>query len=210
MTLDAMRLARNHPALTNNDWFETILFADRLGHKGLRAPGEMGPLIAQALAHRNYRFDHGSPANLKVVSENGELTNLTKGSRYNPYVHALKSGETASHDITISLTNSDSYKFIFPVTIEVQFNGGPLQGAVKWADEAAGPKTFILNSEADVAKLTLTALSGCDSVNRQDGSCQDFAYILVKNAGETRPVAKKRFYLRISNADAAAPKQARR
>jgi hypothetical protein len=201
LTLDAMRLARNHPALTANDWFESILFADRLGHKGMRAPGEMSDLVTQALNHRNYRFDHGAPADLKVVTEDGVLTNETKGSRYNPYRHTLKEGESVSHDIQISLTNSDTYKFIYPVTVEVQFNGGPLQGAVKWEDEAAGSKTFVLNSEADIAKVKLTALSGCDSINREDGSCQDFAYILIKNAGETRPVAKKRFYVRI-----AAPK----
>lgn len=197
ITMDAMRLARNHPALTANDWFESILFADHLGRAGLRAPDEMHALIAQALAKRNFRFDRGQPAELNVLADGKFVTADTPGSRYRPIVHTLKAGEVASHDLEVSLSDSDSYSFKYPATIEVSFNGGPLQGAVKWDGEAAGPRKFVINTASDVARMKLTALSGCDEINREDGSCQDFAYIRVFNAGETSPVAKKRFYLQI-------------
>lgn len=197
--LDAMRLTRNHPAMTANDWFESILFADRLGHKGLRASGELSSLITKALSQRNFRFDHGAPADFKVVSEDGVLTSKTEGSRYKPYVHHLAQGGSVSHSLEVSLTSTDTYKFKYPVTVEVGVNGWLLQGAVKWQDEAAGLKKIVLNSEAETAKFTLTALSGCDLINKADGSCQDFAYIQIKNAGEDRPVAKKRFYVNIVN-----------
>jgi hypothetical protein len=204
ITLDAMRLARNHPALTANDWFESILFADHLGRKGLRAPDEMKALINQALASRNFRFDRGAPAELTVKLDGNVITADSVGSRYNPLVQRLTPGATAAHDMEVSITSSESYRFKYPVTIEVAFNGGALQGALKWEGEAAGSKKIVLNSEADKANLKVTALSGCDEINREDGSCQDYAYVQVINNGDTEPVAKKRFYLRIYN-DPAAP-----
>ncbi len=202
ITIDAMRLARNHPALTANGWFESILFADHLGHAGVRSPDELRPLILQALAKRNFRFDNGPVAQMTVKADGAEVTSETVGSRNNPLVQHLAPGASVSHGLEISIKGSESYSFKFPVTIEVSFNDGPLQGAVKWENEAAGPRTFVLNSEADVAATKLTALSGCDLVNTEDGSCKDFVYIKVKNNGETKPVAKKRYYLRIYN-DAA-------
>jgi hypothetical protein len=56
-----------------------------------------------------------------------------------------------------------------------------------------------LNSESETAKATVAGLAGCDPKlsNREDGSCVDYAYVKVYNNGEDRPVAKKRFYLRI-------------
>ena len=56
----------------------------------------------------------------------------------------------------------------------------------------------MLQSESETAKINLTALPGCDFVNREDGSCSDFVYIKVLNNGDNHAAAKKRFYLRIS------------
>ncbi|MES3036708.1 MAG: M36 family metallopeptidase [Bdellovibrionota bacterium] len=196
LTMDAMRLSRNHPALTANVWFDNMLLADKLGRLGLRVPGEMRELVVSALQSRNFRFDQGTPAKMVVTENNAELTDSSIGTRYNPYIHHLKEGETVSHDIKVSLQGSENYRFQYPVTVKVGFKDWALQGAVKWQQEAE-PMTFVLNSEADVLDFKVTALSGCDFVNRVDGSCQDYAFIQIFNAGGTKPVAKKRFYLRV-------------
>lgn len=198
ITLDAMRLARNHPGLTANGWFETILFADHLGHPGLRAPDEMHLLITQALAKRNFRFDRGQTAAFNLVADGKTIDATTPGSRSNPIVQKLAPGTLGTHALEISLASSDTYHFKYPVTISVELNGGPLQGSIKWSEEAAGPRKFVLASEADKVTVNVTAEATCDAINRQDGSCQDYVYVKVFNAGDIRPVAKKRFYLRIA------------
>jgi hypothetical protein len=75
-----------------------------------------------------------------------------------------------------------------------------LQGAIHWVGEEKGAQTYTLNSEADSVKIPLQVTGTCDRINREDGTCVDFAYVQVWNAGETkRPNAKKRFYLHIKN-----------
>ena len=198
LTLDAMRLARNHPALTANDWFDAMLFADDLGQKGLRVSGEMHSLIVSSLQNRNFRFDRGEPAQLILAEGGQEITDSSEGSRGKPFVHHLKPNETAIHDVEISVKNSNEYRFQFPLKVEVVFNDWALQGAVKWQDEAV-PQTFVLANEDDKIQLKLTALSGCDFVNTSDDSCKDYALVRVYNSGETQARAKKRFYVRIYN-----------
>jgi hypothetical protein len=58
---------------------------------------------------------------------------------------------------------------------------------------------LVLANPNEKARLSLAAVAGCDSVNQEDGSCSDYAYILAFNAGDEKPFAKKRFYLRVSN-----------
>lgn len=201
LTLDAMRLTRNHPGLTASGWFQHMLFADELGNGSLRRPGELRPYILQALASRNFRFDDGGVADfaITVISPSGaaKLESTGPGSRGQPIYHELKSGDEATYTLEMKVQGSDVYQFKFPVKIELSYNGGPLQGSVKWKNEEAGPLLFTLNDESDMARVEVAALPGCDKVNREDGSCVDFAYIKVFNAGDDKPVAKKRFYLRI-------------
>jgi len=198
LTLEAMRLTRNHPALTANDWFEHMLYADELGRPGLRARGELRGFILEALRTRNYRFDRGPVAKVPVmINETSELTDKNLGSRYNPYTHSLKEEEKATYNLNVGVVASSAYEFRYPVTIEVGLNGGPLQGALRWENENQAPFVTQLNTAEEFAQFSLTALSGCDFVNREDGGCSDFAYIQVYNSGDTRPVAKKRFYIRL-------------
>ncbi|MES2768576.1 MAG: hypothetical protein V4596_05455 [Bdellovibrionota bacterium] len=198
LTLDAMRLTRNHPGLTANDWFEHMVFADSLGSPGIRAPGEMRELILSSIALRNFNLDNSPTADFKIVVDGKDvLTGESFGSRPKPYFVELKADQTSEHQLDMSLHSTANYKFKYPLKVEVSFNNGPLQGAVRWLDEAAGVKTFTLNSEAEKVSLKVGATGACDFVNRDDGSCSDFLYILVTNAGETKPSAKKRFYMRV-------------
>ncbi len=197
LTLSAMRLTRNYPGMNANIWFNHMLYADRLGNLPLRAPGEMGAVVVQALNNRNFRMDGGPVAKLKILVGEEELTNKTKGSRYNPYIHTLKPGEEASYTVDVSLQSSEAYQFKYPVTLKVLYNDWALQGALNWKDEAAGPQVFTLNSEADHVQVKLTALPGCQFSNREDGGCSDYAYFRVFNNGESFSVAKKRFYIRL-------------
>lgn len=198
LTMETMRLTRNNPGLDANGWFEHMLYADELGHDGVREKGEMREFILTALRTRNFNLDRSPAASMTITSDVAELNDKGPGSRRSPISHALGEGQEATHTLQLSLKSSEGYPFKYPVTIEVGFNGGPLQGAVKWKGEENGPQKYTLNSEADVANITLAALPGCDFVNREDGSCSDFAYIKAINNGETHAAAKMRFYLRIS------------
>lgn len=226
LTLETMRLTRNHPALTANDWFEHMLYADQLGRPGLRAPNEMNHHIVEALRSRNFRMDRGPVAafNVRYQSDNSqptrnsdadsdadnkmpdspsadttELTSDSPGSRYKPLTHELAENEEVQYELTTSLTDSEVYQFHFPVRVEVHFTGGPLQGAVRWLNENEGPVRLTLRNAGEMARFKLGARGGCDFVNREDGSCSDFAYLLVFNQYGDKPVAKKRFYVRIKS-----------
>jgi hypothetical protein len=198
LVLESMRLTRNNPALTANDWFTHMLFADHLGAPGLRSKDEMKDIILQALANRNFSMEGASPAKMEVVvNGNQELDSSGPWSRSNPVQHRLKADEVVDYKISVSLEESSFYKFRFPVTVKFSFNGGPLQGAIHWENEERGAKTMVLKSPYETATMNLAATGKCDFLNREDGSCNDFVYIQIINDGEQRPQAKKRFYLRV-------------
>jgi len=198
LTLEAMRLARNHPALTANDWFERMLFSDDLGNPPLRTSGELRPLIIGALAGRNFSLGGAPVARFTLKHGADEVTATGPGSRPNPIPVRIQETETKSFPLSVALLSTAAYSFRYPITVKVQLRGGPLQGAIHWEGEETQPLTQVLASESDVTSRELTVRGKCDEVNRPDGSCVDFAYVQIWNHGETdKPVAKKRFYLRV-------------
>jgi hypothetical protein len=198
LTLDAMRLTRNHPGLTAKDWFEHMLFADQLENSKVRQKGKLRPLILAALAGRNFSMDGKSTASLVVKNGDQEVLSTGPGSRGAPIRTELKSNETATYPLQVQVKNGEAYQFRFPVQIKVEFHPGALQGAVHWVDEEKGPLSFTLNTPEELQSFQLSVTGQCDEVNREDGSCVDYAYIRVWNQGETqKPVAKKRFYVRV-------------
>lgn len=198
LTLEAMRLSRNHPELTAQEWFAHMLFADEIGREGVRAPGALSDLILKALAGRNFSLDESPAAAMTVMNGAEELTSESLGSRENPIRLSLKKEEDARYELKVNVKNSDTYSFKFPVTVKVEYQKGALQGAVRWEGEGDGADTYTLASEADTVTLPLVAKGECEYVNQEDGSCKDYAYIQILNDGETKkPSAKKRFYLRI-------------
>ncbi len=198
LTMETMRLTRNHPALTAVEWFQHMLFADEMGREGVRAPFELKDLILKALNGRNFNMEESTPALFVVKNGANEVTSTGPGSRNNPIKIKWVEGEVASFNMEVGVKNAPNYRFKFPVTVKVNYSGGALEGAVHWTKEEAGNLTFILNSEADLAKFTLGTEGRCDEINRPDGSCSDYAYIQIWNQGETiKPQAKKRFYLRV-------------
>lgn len=198
LTMETMRLTRNHPGLTAVDWFEHMLFADEMGREGVRAPGELRQMILKALNGRNFNLEGTAPAALVVKNGADELGSTGPGSRGNPIKVKLDDQKTAEFNMEVSVKNSTHYQFKFPVTVKVNFTGGALEGGVHWLNEEAGSLTYVLNSEAELAKFTLGTDGKCDEVNRPDGSCVDYAYVQIWNQGETvKPQAKKRFYLRV-------------
>ncbi len=198
LTMETMRLTRNHPGLTAVDWFEHMLFADEMGREGVRAPGELRQMILKALNGRNFNLEGTAPAALVVKNGADELGSTGPGSRGNPIKVKLDDQKTAEFNMEVSVKNSTHYQFKFPVTVKVNFTGGALEGGVHWLNEEAGSLTYVLNSETELAKFTLGTDGKCDEVNRPDGSCVDYAYVQIWNQGETvKPQAKKRFYLRV-------------
>lgn len=205
VVLEAMRLTRDHPALTAEAWFEHMVFADSLSRNislksGRRLPGELRELIIKALETRNYSLS--ADANYsEMILKNGEteVTDANDGSRGRPVALRLAANESQNFNISVGVKEGDFYKFKFPVTVRASYQGGPLQGAVHWAAENNGPtEDFVINSAAELAKFNVTATGTCDEVNRSDGGCKDFVYMQIWNAGETtHPVAKKRFYVAV-------------
>ena len=196
LTLEAMRLTRNHPALTARLWIEHMLYADELGSE-VRSVGQYKEIILKALERRNFGFGDFKEAKMNVTFENGELTNISPASRDKPLVECGLNGVVA-HDLKIKLTKGDSNFIKFPATVKVEFKKGALQGAIKWEGEEANPTTYTINSEEEVLDVPLRASMECETVNQPDGSCKDYAYLQVFNQGETKPVAKKRFYLKLN------------
>ena len=197
LTMEAMRLSRNHPGLTASDWFNRMLFADELGHEPVRKAGELGALIQQALAGRNFSFDGKGIATFELKHEGVEVDPSAAGSRGSPIPVSLKKGEKATYTVKVKAKGTAAYPFTYPLTVKVGLRGGPLQGGVKWDGEENSPLVFTLQSETDEVSIPLTANGECDEVNREDGSCVDFAYIQLWPKGSAQPVAKKRFYLRV-------------
>lgn len=198
LTLEAMRLTRDHPHLSAKDWFEHMLFADELGRTYLRQPGEMRALILGALASRNFANTPSEAASFSLQFAGQEVVAGAAGSRNRPIAVEFKGANEASYDVQVALKSSANYNFKYPVTVKVFFTTGPLQGAIHWKDEATEPMTAVLNKDGDIANLKFTVNDVCDAINREDGSCVDFAYVQIWNNGETeKPVAKKRFYLKV-------------
>ena len=91
LTLEAMRLTRNHPSLNARTWFEHMLYADELGSE-VREVNQFKDIIVMALAKRNFSFESDfNAASMKVLFEKGELTNDSPASREKPLVEWEKS-----------------------------------------------------------------------------------------------------------------------
>lgn len=193
LTLEAMRLTRNHPGLTAASWFEHMLYADELG-SSVRVPGQYKDLIETALKSRNFSFAKDfRPAQMQVKFGETELTNQSRGSRGDPLTDCH-----ASYDLKILLTSGDAHFITFPATVKVEYQKGALQGAIKWIGEEFNPQIYTVQSESDILTLPVQAEVECDFINQPDGSCSDYAYLQVYNEGSHKPIAKKRFYLKIN------------
>lgn len=198
LTLETMRLTRNHPGLTAEDWFSHLLFADERGHLPLRAPSELRQVILDSLAGRNFSLEQDKPAQFQLSYQDQSITSSGLGSRRLPIPVKLNKEETKSFVLEAALQSSSLYQFQYPVTVKVQLRNGPVQGAIHWNEESDEPLIFNLQNETDKLQIPLSVKGTCDEVNRPDGSCVDFAYVQVWNQGESKqPVAKKRFYLRV-------------
>ena len=200
--LEAMRLCRDHPALTAAEWFNHILFADSLGRPGVRAPGELSPMMLAAINGRNFHLDGSPVADMKLVNlgTGKEVVAGEEGSRGHAIPVVIAKDATAHFDVSVSLKSSNEYAFQYPLTVKVEFAKGALQGAIHWVGKENGPKLYTVNSETETLRIPLDVKGTCDFINRQDGSCVDYAYVQILNQGDLEhPRAKKRFYLQVKN-----------
>jgi hypothetical protein len=197
LTLETMRLTRNHPALTARSWFEHMVYADSLGSSA-RTAGEFKSVIEESLSARNFAFAPSyRPAEMKVTFGEQVLTSTSPASREKPLTACDTSG-TTGYELKVALTAGDSNFISFPATVKVEYKKGALQGALKWIGEANNPQIYTVNSAEEILSIPLVVnTKECDEVNQPDGSCKDYAYIQVYNQGGTKPIAKKRFYLKV-------------
>ncbi len=200
LTLEAMRLTRNHPSLSAANWFEMMIYADSLG-SSVRAPGKFRQLINDALASRNFSFAKSfNPAEMKVTFNGTELTANSPGSRENPLTPCGENG-VAGFDLKVSLTSGDANFIKFPATVKVEYKKGALQGAIKWVGEDSNPEIYTINSAEEMLNVPVRASMNCETINQPDGSCKDYAYVQIWNQGSEKPIAKKRFYLKLNKAE---------
>ncbi len=198
LTLEAMRLTRNHPALSAAGWFEHMLYADELG-SAVRESGEYKDIIVNSLAARNFAFASSfRPAEMNVKFNDTVLTSASDASREKPLTPCDASG-IVSYDLKVSLTEGDSGFISFPATVKVEYKKGALQGAIKWIGEETNPHVYTVNSAEEILSIPVKASMTCDTVNQPDGSCKDYAYVQIFTEGGEKPVAKKRFYLKIQD-----------
>lgn len=197
LTLEAMRLTRNHPALTAAGWFEHMLIADEFS-SSVRTAGQFKEVILNALVERNFSFaKEFKPASMKVTFDGKELTDSSEASREKPITTCGENG-VVSFDLKLALTSGDSEFIEFPALVKVEYKKGALQGAIKWEGEANNPQVYTIHSEDEILDIPVKASLECDYVNQPDGSCKDYAYIQVYNSETSKPVAKKRFYLMLN------------
>ncbi len=198
LTLEAMRLTRNHPALSAAGWFEHMLYADELGSSARKA-GEFKDIIVNSLAARNFSFSESfRSAEMNVKFGDTVLTSASAASREKP-IEACDASGVVSYDLKLSLTEGDSQFISFPATVKVEYKKGALQGAIKWIGEESNPQVYTVNSAEEILTIPVKASMTCDLVNQPDGSCKDYAYIQIFNEGGEKPIAKKRFYLKIQD-----------
>lgn len=202
LTLETMRLTRNHPSLSASDWFEMMIYADSLG-SSVRSPGKFKQLINDSLVSRNFSFSNSfKPADMKVTFDGTELTSSSPASREKPLTPCGENG-VVSYDLKLSLRSGDANFIKFPATVKVEYKKGALQGAIKWIGEESNPQIYTVNSEDELLNIPLRASMNCESVNQPDGSCKDYAYLQIWNQGSEKPIAKKRFYLNLNKAECA-------
>ncbi len=196
VVLEAMRLARDNPHLTAQDWFDHVLFADELGRKNLRAPGELAALIRGALAARNFA-DEATRAGFTLSHEGKEVVAGADGSRGHEIKLEVHAGEQATYAVELTLKDGEGFKFHYPAQVKIFYNSGPLQGAIDWVGEDQEPQLLTIAAPGEALTVPLSVNGQCDAINRTDGTCSDFAYIQIFNPGDDKPVAKKRFYFRV-------------
>ncbi|MCX6118508.1 MAG: hypothetical protein NT027_13280 [Proteobacteria bacterium] len=203
LTMEAMRLTRFHPKLTAADFFDHMEFADSLGRKGLREPGEFGPLIRKALASRNFEKNMADAANFSIKYLGQEVSKGALGARGREVPVTLPENGISQFRIEMAVNNGQGFKWTFPVTVKAfKANRGALQGAIHWTgegDQATEVETVVLENESQVKSINLEASGKCDAINRPDGSCSDYVYFLLFNGQDTSgfPTAKKRFYVKV-------------
>jgi hypothetical protein len=204
LVMENMRLTRDNPALTAGGWFTHMLFADSLGRDGVRAPNELHDLLVAALGKRNFSFDDQGLATYALHADGqglpaggSDIVGGQTGARDHEIKLTMKPTDTVTYHMSVTLKDGDTFKFQYPVTVAVEFKTHALQGAVHWVGEEQDPRVFTIQKAGDVLNFDLQATGQCDSINRPDGTCSDYAYVQIINNGQKLPSAKKRFYLRI-------------
>lgn len=200
LTLETMRLCRDNPHLTASEWFDHMLFADTLGRRLVRRPGELHDIITTALGTRNF-FQHETDRGSLTLTYNGQPVDAGKpGSRGRDIRVTLDPAAQQAFPIVATVKDGAAFQFTYPVTLRVYLRTGPLQGAVHWLGEEQTFVEYTVNHSGEAIAIPLEVSGTCDSVNRDDGSCSDFAYIQIFNGGSPeKPFGKKRFYVRVAN-----------
>jgi hypothetical protein len=164
----------------------------------VRQPGEFATRLQDVLKARNFSFNSNDIATFPIQIDGiGELNDKLPGSRHNSIPVELSENQSKEFHLKVKAQDGQKIQFKYPVTVRVSYRGGPLQGSVRWLGEDHVSEWTIAKS-GDEVDVPVTVLAGCDQINRGDGRCSDFAYVQLINAGESRPIGKKRFYVNVN------------
>lgn len=193
LVLDAMRLTRQSPDLSLQDWYEALALADELGKPGLRAAHEFAPILQKAFSNRNYVYQQPASTKMNLFYNEKEVTNSGAGSRSSPIKLSLAAGETQDFNLKLSVASTNPH-YTYPLKVVVSVKEtNALQGSAKFKNEEN--QTYTIDSAKDTIEIPLTVMAGCDAINTSRNSCSDFANVQVFSAESKRPFAKKRFYI---------------
>ncbi|SMF26847.1 hypothetical protein [Pseudobacteriovorax antillogorgiicola] len=202
LIFETMRLTRDHPGITAEVWFEHMIFADSLNRPfqlpsgAIREAGEMRSLIMDALKSRNFAFAQSdTPASFTVEFEDTVLSSRSLASRGNPIKLDLNDDETKSFTLRFTTANGSAFRFKYPLSIEIDYEGGPLQGSVDWLGQDREPQRVTISQAEASVEHTVTARGRCETINRSDNTCSDFVYLKLFQSGDSEPIGKKRFYV---------------
>ncbi|MBF0443593.1 MAG: hypothetical protein HQK54_16930, partial [Oligoflexales bacterium] len=198
LIFEAMRFVRDHPDLDAGNWFKALLFADELGKASVREPTELAPHIVAAFQKRNFPLT-GTGVSFDLVYNGQSVDPEKAGSRSSPIRVEMAEMEEKDFQVVTAVRDGSSISLELPIRMEIHFQTGALQGAIHFVGEEEGIKKYEFTPDMKSMTIPLRVRGKCDFVNREDGSCVDYAYFLLFKDKDTQPFAKKRFYIRIKN-----------
>ncbi len=199
LVLETMRLTRDLEELTPVEWFEHMKYADSLQRLSVvpdRSPGQMLSDIEAALVGRNYSVGN-VPLHMVLQYQNKDIVENALGSRGKPVSVAV--GKSATFDLVIGVDEGTIRKPNYPVTVQIAFRGGPLQGSVHWLTKEKDSQLITISRSGERVSFPVTLDGNCDEVNTSKAGCVDYVYVKFFNQAQAVgvPVGKKRFYVEL-------------
>lgn len=188
LLLEGMRFSRNHPKLSEQEWFEKLSFADARG-SDVREKGEFAALIEEALRGRNFTADGKDLADFEIMIGSKKLGNDYSNA---DSLSSFIIGTEQKLDIKVKLVDGADFKFTYPLRVVIQSPYGAMFGLdwINGLDDSA--QELIINQSGDEAILPAGFAANCDLIMPGETGCKDMLVFQVFEPNSAKPIAKKR------------------